>query len=206
MYEDIPNSYFNTKIFHLCPGDYEIPIRTVEKIRQKGSCKISADLGGFGGAHTSIEKRTNYKNKLKILKNYIHLIDLAKASLEDCYYLFENHVSSPESIIRKLFSYGLKIIIITLGDKGALIGYNKKMYKISSIKVKAIDCTGAGDTFTSAFLSEYLLTSDIERSGIFATAASSILIEGSGGVNANRFPNREDVLKRMAKYKNTFEN
>jgi len=202
LYKDIPDMYFNTKIFYLCPVDYEISISTVRNIKKKGMFKIAADLGGFGGAHCSIESRKKYgKNILKILKTYIQYIDIAKVSMEDCYHLFGTTINSPEQVLKKLLDYRVdNIIIVTLGEKGALIGTRNKTFNILPIETNVVDCTGAGDVFTSGFLSEYLVSLDIERAGIFATATSSLLIERTGGVNIDRMPCRQDVLNRMKKY------
>lgn len=202
LYKDIPEIYFNAKIFYFGAADYDISVDTAKNIKKRGTFKTAADLGGFGGAHCSIESRKKYgKNILKILKTYMQYIDIAKVSLEDCYHLFGSAMNSPEHALKKLLSYGVdNIIIVTLGEKGALVGSKDKLYSISPIETNVVDCTGAGDVFTSGFLSEYLVSLDIERAGIFATATASLLIEKTGGVNIDRFPSRQDVLNRMRKY------
>ncbi|MHB8280781.1 MAG: carbohydrate kinase family protein, partial [Candidatus Humimicrobiaceae bacterium] len=205
LFSDIPKPYFNTKIFYLCPVDYEIPINTVEKIanlRDKHfKFMIAADLGGFGGAHSSLESRNKYRNNIiGILEKYIKFIDIAKASEEDCCHLFNQSTERPDEFLKKLLGLGAKIAILTIGKDGALIGTKEKIFHILPIEANVVDRTGAGDTFTSAFLSEYLNSFDVERSGIFASAAASLLIEKTGGVNVKRFPSREEVLNKMKKY------
>lgn len=198
LYNDIPDNYFNTSIFHLCSSDYEIPVETISLIKKRDDYLITADIGGFGGAHNSIESRKKYtSNKDYALERYMQLISIAKASMEDCYYLFGNSETTPEEAIKKLLGYGTEIVLITLGGKGALIGSTKKLVYIPPIDTDVVDCTGAGDTYMAAFISEYIKSFDIERSGYFATAAASILIEKTGGVNIERMPVREDVLKRL---------
>ena len=200
--EDIPKKYFNTKIFYLCPVDFEVPLESLKKIRISGEYKIACDLGGIGGAHSSLESRkVCSKNALSILKEYMRHIDIAKASIEDCYYIFGNRSYEPKDIIKKFISYGSKIVIITLDREGSMIGTKSKFYNINAIDTKVIDGTGAGDTFTSGFLSEYLVSQDIKWAGIFATATASLLIERTGGVSLNRIPTRDLVLERMKKYK-----
>ena len=202
LYEDIPKKYFNTKVFNLCPVDFEVPLETLNKIRVVGKYKIACDLGGIGGAHSSFELRKAYSNNaLSILKEYISCIDIVKASIEDCRHIFRNKFNKPEDTARELISYGSEIAIITLGEKGSIIGTKSEIYNIHTIDAEVIDRTGAGDTFTSGFLSEYLVSQDIKRAGIFATATASLLIEKTGGVNLNRIPTRDLVLERMKKYK-----
>ncbi|MHB8278535.1 MAG: carbohydrate kinase family protein, partial [Candidatus Humimicrobiaceae bacterium] len=205
LFSDIPKPYFNTKIFYLCPVDYEIPISTVEKIADiRGNphkFMIAADLGGFGGAHSSSESRNKYRNNvIEVLKKYMEFIDIAKASEEDCYHLFNQNKEKPVEFLKKLINLGAKIVILTIGKDGALIGTGEKIFNILPVEANVVDRTGAGDTFTSAFLSEYLNSQDIEKSGVFSSAAASLLIEKTGGVNVKRFPSREEVLNRMKKY------
>lgn len=202
LYEDIPEKYFNSKVFYLCPVDFEVPLETLKKIRSGGKYKIACDLGGIGGAHSSLESRKACSNNvLNILEEYMTCIDIAKASIEDCHHIFGDKFKKVEDIIRELVSYGSEIVIITLGEKGSLIGTESKTYSIHPIDAIVIDRTGAGDTFTSGFLSEYLVSSDIKRAGIFATATSSLLIEKTGGVNVSRLPTRDMVLERIKRYK-----
>ena len=206
LFSDIPKLYFNTKVFYFCPVDYEIPVSTIEEIKntfQKTyKFMIAADLGGFGGAHSSLESREKYRNNvIEVLKKYMEFIDIAKASEEDCYHLFNQNKEKPVEFLRKLLNFGAKVVILTLGKEGALIGTNEKIFHILPIEANVIDRTGAGDTFTSAFLSEYLNSFDVERSGIFASAAASLLIEKTGGVSIERLPNRYQVFQRIKKYK-----
>ena len=205
LFSDIPEPYFNTKIFYLCPVDYEIPVATVRKIADCADSThkfmIASDLGGLGGAHSSLESKIKYRNKvIEILKKYMEFIDIAKASEEDCYHIFNQNIGKPIELLKRLLNFGSKIVILTLGKEGALIGANEKIFHILPVEANVIDQTGAGDSFTTAFLSEYLNSFDIERSGIFAAAAASLLIEKTGGVNFKRLPSREDVLNRMKKY------
>ena len=44
------------------------------------------------------------------------------------------------------------VFAITLGNKGTLLGFNGETITVSSINVKAIDTTGAGDAFVGALL------------------------------------------------------
>ena len=200
VFEDIPIKYFNSNLIYLCPVDFDVLPETVGDIRSKVPF-VAADLGGFGGAHCSIQSRTEfYKQREKTLQEYLRYIDIAKVSIEDCHHLFGDFGLSEQEITAKLQELPLEICILTLGEKGAVIlKENDKIY-ISSIKVDTIDTTGAGDTFMAAFLSEYIKGKEIKYCGEFANATSSLLIEKTGGVNIRRIPNKEEVLLRMNYY------
>lgn len=50
----------------------------------------------------------------------------------------------------------IKLLLITLGENGAIYSNRRFMGKVKSRKVKAVDTTGCGDAFTGGLLSVYL--------------------------------------------------
>ena len=56
-----------------------------------------------------------------------------------------------EEAIKELGKY-TKIAIVKIGKNGSLISYDNKVITINSYPAKAIDTTGAGDTFAAGFL------------------------------------------------------
>jgi sugar/nucleoside kinase (ribokinase family) len=57
-----------------------------------------------------------------------------------------------EEVIKKLYSYGPKIVVITNGKEGAKAYDGKEFYDISSRPIQVTDSTGAGDAFAIGFL------------------------------------------------------
>lgn len=204
--EDIPIPYLSAKVFHLCEVDFEVPLETVKTIKVKcPSAKIAADLGGIGGAHSTPKLRSEYVEAEggRKFNEYLEQIDYAKASLEDCFKMFSRTFDNADVPARMLLERGIDTVIITLGERGSLIlTKRKERFEIPAIHPEGgvSDITGAGDTFISAFLSEYLISNKIFNAAIFAAAASSILIEKTGGVSTERSPTRAQVLARMATY------
>jgi D-beta-D-heptose 7-phosphate kinase/D-beta-D-heptose 1-phosphate adenosyltransferase len=70
-----------------------------------------------------------------------------------------------------------KNILVTLGSKGTK--FNEEVYP-SPNPQETIDVSGAGDTFTSAFILKYLETGDIKTSIIYANEMSSIVVSKRG--------------------------
>jgi D-beta-D-heptose 7-phosphate kinase/D-beta-D-heptose 1-phosphate adenosyltransferase len=68
-------------------------------------------------------------------------------------------------------------IITTLGSKGCK--YNNKIYS-SPNPQETIDVSGAGDTFTSAFIMKYFETKDINQAITFANQVSAIVVNKRG--------------------------
>lgn len=60
-------------------------------------------------------------------------------------------------LINKIISYGCKqMVIATRGNKGAIVFIDGKSYKQSPCLIEAIDTMGAGDSFITSFLVDYL--------------------------------------------------
>ena len=81
---------------------------------------------------------------------------------------------------QNLFDRGVKVVIITLGSKGALLYVDGMAKLIPSPKVDAIDTTAAGDVFNGAIavgLSEGL---ELEKAVEFACKAAAISVTRMG--------------------------
>ncbi|MEV5337574.1 ribokinase [Streptomyces sp. NPDC052676] len=56
----------------------------------------------------------------------------------------------PEDWARLLLARGPRSVVVTLGARGALVASAEGMARVPSVKVEAVDTTGAGDAFTAA--------------------------------------------------------
>ncbi|MEA4971589.1 Bifunctional ribokinase/ribose-5-phosphate isomerase A [bioreactor metagenome] len=84
-----------------------------------------------------------------------------------------------------MFSFGTKYVCETLGEKGAFIHTPTHSSFSPSIKVNVVDSTGAGDTFTAAFIYGLYRSWPTEKTVRFATAAGAracTVYGGFGGV------------------------
>ncbi|MER6015740.1 ribokinase [Streptomyces bluensis] len=57
---------------------------------------------------------------------------------------------SPEDWARALLALGPRSVVVTLGAEGALVATAEGGTRVPSVKVDAVDTTGAGDAFTAA--------------------------------------------------------
>ena len=98
----------------------------------------------------------------------------------------------PQKIASKMQSlYPQSKIILTLGSRGVIYMDSEKSLQIDAIRVKAVDTTGAGDTFIGYFLAELSRGEDIEKCLKMGVKASAICV-GRKGV-ADSIPHREEV-------------
>jgi len=136
-------------------------------IAKNNNVKVCLDLGD-----PNIVKRN--KELLKsITKEYVDILIANENEAKE----FTNQ--EPEKAIDTL-SKIVDIAIIKLGEKGSLIKNKDELIKIPGFKVKAIDTTGAGDTYTAGFLYGLLNDLDLETSGKIASFIASKVVEVKG--------------------------
>jgi 2-dehydro-3-deoxygluconokinase len=121
------------------------------------------------------------------------LADIALPGLDDARQL--TGLSEPDAIADFYLSHGSSIVAMTLGKDGALVATKAERRRVPSIKVNAVDATGAGDCFDGAFLAEWLATRDPFAAARYACAAAALSATGYGAVAP--LPRRADVLKAL---------
>ena len=86
-------------------------------------------------------------------------------------------------------------IIVTLGGDGAAYYDGTKIVKVPGFKTKAVDTTGAGDTFNGAFAHAITAGKTIEAAVQFANIAASLSVEKFGAQGG--MPQIEKVNERL---------
>jgi sugar/nucleoside kinase (ribokinase family) len=84
------------------------------------------------------------------------------------------------SVAKKLLKAGIKTAIITMASQGCMVVQEDEIVRIHAPKVKAVDGSGAGATFSSGFIYAYLKKWSLEESVRFAIAAASLKVTQSG--------------------------
>ncbi|MDY6820732.1 MAG: ribokinase [Deferribacterota bacterium] len=108
-----------------------------------------------------------------------------------------NSVEDAKKAAFKLFEKGVKNVLITLGDKGALSLENGNLNIIPAINVKPVDTTGAGDAFIGAFAYRYVITKSLEDSVKFANVAAGLSVRKMG--TQVSFPTLDEVTSYYRK-------
>lgn len=87
---------------------------------------------------------------------------------------------SAENAARNLHQHGVKVVIITLGSKGALLYSEGKAVMIPTPKVTAVDTTAAGDVFNGAIAVAIAEGFTLEKAVEFACKAAAISVTRMG--------------------------
>ncbi len=92
---------------------------------------------------------------IKELLEKTDVLILSEKEFNTLFNLTENNLS--EGVIKEnsvtLFSLGIKVLIVTLGKKGAFLLTSKRSEVIPPLKLeRVVDTTGAGDAFSAGFI------------------------------------------------------
>jgi len=105
-------------------------------------------------------------------------------------------ITNEESLIKAadiLLSFGVKVVLITLGKNGVFISYKGHYELIPAFPVKAVDSTGAGDVFNGVLAADYPRDrSSLVMAVSFAAAAASLSVTKHGTQTA--IPYLKDIL------------
>ena len=86
----------------------------------------------------------------------------------------------PEEVARKLIRDGVKQVVMTLGEKGALIVSGSSATHVPAITVSAVDTTGAGDAFNAGLAVALATGADLEAAVRFAAITGGLAVTKEG--------------------------
>lgn len=129
----------------------------------------------------------------EVFKNADYLI-LNETEMEEIFEIKFNDKEYTEKISIKKKEYGIKNIILTLGDKGSILfSEDNNIKKYDVYKVKAVDTTAAGDSFIGAFTMKICEIGNPDEAIKYATAVSAIVVTRQGAQDS--IPTREEIEK-----------
>ena len=186
MPENLPKNMGDYDAILLCPlSPSDIPIETIKYISK---FNIPIYLGAQGylrqlDHHNVILKPwDHFQDFLKYIE--IVFIDEVEAKV-----IMDKKNHELTFIGRELALFGPEEVIITRGDRGAMIysSLKKRTYKIPAFPPKqTMDPTGLGDTYMAAYVTKRIEKSDPETCGIFASMVSTMKLEKIGAFQGNR--------------------
>ena len=97
----------------------------------------------------------------------------------------------------KFFAMGVKNVIITLGVRGAFYTNGQEEIVVPSIKVKAVETTGAGDAFNGGLATAIAEGLPMETALQFATCTAAISVTRLG--SSPSMPYRYEILAMLEK-------
>lgn len=119
---------------------------------------------------------------INYLKDILNRTNIILINEEELKHLTGKKYKTCKEGAEVLLEYGIDIIVIKRGDKGAYITDGNESHFIEPFNVKCIDTTGAGDAFNAGFLYGFLSNKNIEESGKIGNFAASCCIQEPGAI------------------------
>lgn len=144
-----------------------------------GKSTLAADVQGFlRKVENEKVLAVDWAEKKEALK-YIHTLKANESEMEVL-----TGCSNPHEAALLIADWGVKTVLLTLGDKGSLIYSGGQFYDIPAYPtLQVVDATGCGDTYMAGYLYKRSQGASYEEAGCFAAAMCTIKLQSHGPFN-----------------------
>ncbi|MGW4271127.1 ribokinase [Streptomyces seoulensis] len=97
----------------------------------------------------------------------------------------------PEDWARALLARGPRSVVVTLGAEGALVASADGAVRVPSVKVDAVDTTGAGDAFTAALAWRLGAGASLAEAAAYAARVGAVAVTRRGAQES--YPTADEV-------------
>ncbi len=181
--ENLPEDIESYDAVLLCPlSPSDIPIETIEYI-------FHYNVPIYMGAQGYLRQLKDHRVVLKPWNNFekfLRFVQMIFIDEVEAKVMTGNH--KLDKIGNELSTFGPQEVIITCGDRGAVIysSISEHTYKIHAFApMQTMDPTGLGDTYMAAYARKRMETSDPKTCGIFASMVSTMKLEKIGAFQGN---------------------
>ena len=157
-------------------ANYGVPVKTIDKLFSAAKTLDKTTI--LNPSIPPVKPNLNFKNTNYLILNESELAFYAgsKEVLKD--------VDKIVALAGKLRSRGPDFIIVTLGSDGSICVSGTKTIRTKGFTVKAVDTTGAGDSFVGAFAVSLSKSRNLDESLKFANKVASVVVKKVGTVTS----------------------
>jgi len=186
---------FNGILINMITG-FDINLKQMEEVRKEFHGLIYFDVHTFSRGVSDDMKR-NFR-RIPAFEKWARNIDILQVNEDEIQTISDEN--NEIDIVREMFSYGIKILVVTKDEYGSRVYFiEKKEIKsafISALKVKVRNKVGCGDVFGAVFFYNYIRKADIIDSLIAANFAAGVSTTYSLVTEFKEF--KKDVLQRIS--------
>lgn len=188
--EDIPDS-LHARAIHVAPVANELSVEVIRKLRSRTPL-LSVDPQGF---LREFDETGNARLKRLSDMSFLQHCDVFKSTIQEIKII--TGYAKLGTAMKRVCKCDVKIVLVTMGEKGVLAYFGEEFYHIPACKPKILkDPTGAGDVFIGVFLAEYIRGRESLWCCCVGSAAASFVVEDVG---PRRFGERSEVYERATK-------
>ncbi|MBM3178429.1 MAG: carbohydrate kinase [Bacteroidetes bacterium] len=109
--------------------------------------------------------------------------------------MYFDKILSPTEFSAKISSkFEVETIVITAAEKGCYVYHEGEFFEVPGVSVQVVDAIGAGDSFSAAFLTRYLLTGNVLEAARVANRVGAFVASSRGAIPEYPFE-LESILK-----------
>ena len=164
---------------------FEGAMRLIEEVRTEGK-QVILDVGW----DTNGWPPSTVQEVLQLVRN----VDVFLPSLNEAQAITGEN--SPESCLERLIEHCPGSVIIKLGEAGCIAKTEEGIFQSPAFPIKALDTTGAGDSFNAGVIFGFLNGWDYRKTLRFANAVAAMTITRS---ESNEHPTFEDIENFLKK-------
>lgn len=193
--EDIDEGYIKSaRLLHLTGITPALSASCMEatfkalKVAREGGVKVSFD--------TNIRLKL-WPSKEKARETLLPIVESANILLtepEDTEILIGE--KDPQKIIDKMLSMGPEIVVVKLGEEGAIASNGRETIMKPGFKVPVVDVIGAGDAFAAAFIAGILKNRSLEETLTYGNVAGALVVTVRGDIE--NLPSWDDIERFLA--------
>jgi hypothetical protein len=169
---DIPADYLDATAAHLCPIDYLTHTLLPAVLRQGGFTTVTLDPA------TGTMSPTFWDNIPALVTGLTAFMPNEK----EIRTLFHGRSTDTWQMMEAIADYGCEIVVVKRGEQGQWL-YDPAAHtrwEIPAYPARAVDPTGAGDSYCGGFLAGYRQTYDPVQAALYGSISASMTVEGSG--------------------------
>lgn len=152
----------------------DFPLSLIRELHALGT--VVVDVQGYLREVVGEEVHpTDWPEKVEALR-YVDILKTNEHEME----VLTGH-TDPLLAARQLAAWGVKEVLLTMGDKGSIIYSEGEAVQIPAYKPEPlVDATGCGDTYTTAYLLRRAQGASLYDAGCFAAATATLKLQHSG--------------------------
>lgn len=167
---------------HLSPAflkSREADIQSCTHILLGLECPMDATLAALAlcqkhGVYTILNPAPAVPMELSVLRRF----DLITPNLQEATVLLGlSHQPNPRDLAHRMHEAGISRAIVTLGSQGCLLMEGEKALLYPARTVRAVDTTGAGDTFNAALAVALSKGKSLQEATVWAINASAYSVQ-----------------------------
>ena len=173
---DLPEDFLDATAAHLCPIDYLTHTLLPAVLRQNGFSTVTLDPS------TGTMSPTFWDDIPAMVTGLTAFLPCEEGMRN----LFHGRSTDLWEMMETIANYGCEIVVVKRGERGQYL-YDRATqarWEIPAYPAKAVDPTGAGDSFCGGFLAGYRRTYEPLLAALYGSISASLTIEGSGGFYA----------------------